>query len=121
MKISIWLCYIESAKYCYSGHNSRFAEKQCSSGSLDIEYACQKFTCVGGKCKFLFRIFNLKSSIFAPFVLRTCANKNMGCIAAPRHVFGIFLFIININFRICQISGGKGNLKLICSNLFLKL
>ncbi|CAD5225077.1 unnamed protein product [Bursaphelenchus okinawaensis] len=70
--------HVNAAKSCYSGQNQRYAEKQCSSGSLDLEYVCQTFTCEGGK---------------SPFTLRTCARKNMGCIAGP---------------RICQFSGGKG-------------
>ncbi|CAD5231604.1 unnamed protein product [Bursaphelenchus xylophilus] len=69
---------INAAKKCYSGQNQRYAEKQCSSGGLDLDYACQTFTCEGGK---------------SPFTLRTCARKNIGCIAGP---------------RICQFSGGKG-------------
>ncbi|KAI1699682.1 hypothetical protein DdX_17175 [Ditylenchus destructor] len=87
--IFILLCFqqLECAKRCYSGQNARYAEKHCSSGSVDIEYTCQKFTCTGGK---------------SPFTLRTCANKQMGCLAGP---------------RICQFSGGSGQCQRCDDNL----
>ncbi|KAF7640459.1 hypothetical protein Mgra_00000280 [Meloidogyne graminicola] len=80
-----------SAKYCYSGQNSRYTQKQCSSGSLvynnsiynnsNIEYVCHKYSCEGGRC------------MFTPFVLRTCAPKVSSCFAGS---------------RICLFSKGKG-------------
>ncbi|KAI6227779.1 hypothetical protein M3Y99_01218000 [Aphelenchoides fujianensis] len=71
----------EAAKRCYSGQNARFAEKQCSAGSMATDFTCQKFVCEGGK---------------SPFTLRTCGQRNMGCLAGP---------------RICQFSGGRGSCK----------
>ncbi|KAI6236563.1 hypothetical protein M3Y95_00170900 [Aphelenchoides besseyi] len=73
------LISVEAAKRCYSGQNARYAEKQCSSGSISSEFTCQKFICEGGK---------------SPFTLRTCGQKNLGCLAGP---------------RICQFSGGRGS------------
>uniref|UniRef100_A0A914CX41 Uncharacterized protein n=1 Tax=Acrobeloides nanus TaxID=290746 RepID=A0A914CX41_9BILA len=70
---------IEAAKYCYSGQNSGYKSKQCSQGGTNVEFTCQKFVCEGGR---------------SPFTLRTCARKNMGCLAGP---------------RICQFSGGSGS------------
>ncbi|KAI6187053.1 hypothetical protein M3Y98_00200600 [Aphelenchoides besseyi] len=82
--IDIVLCFVvltlisvDAAKRCYSGQNARYAEKQCSSGSISSEFTCQKFICEGGK---------------SPFTLRTCGQKNLGCLAGP---------------RICQFSGGR--------------
>uniref|UniRef100_A0AC34QYR5 Neuroparsin n=1 Tax=Panagrolaimus sp. JU765 TaxID=591449 RepID=A0AC34QYR5_9BILA len=68
----------DGAQNCYSGQNDRYQSKQCSSGGFPGEFTCQKFVCEGGK---------------SPFTLRTCARKNVGCIAGP---------------RICQFSGGHG-------------
>ncbi|CAK5031108.1 unnamed protein product [Meloidogyne enterolobii] len=42
----------DSAKQCYSGQNKRYVQKQCSSGSLDIDYVCHKYSCEEGRCKF---------------------------------------------------------------------
>uniref|UniRef100_A0A0N5AJ00 Uncharacterized protein n=1 Tax=Syphacia muris TaxID=451379 RepID=A0A0N5AJ00_9BILA len=65
---------------CLSGTNNRYVSKQCSSGSVgNIDFMCQKFTCEGGR---------------SPFVLRTCANSKVGCLAGP---------------AICKISGGIGS------------
>lgn len=44
--------YLETAQVCYSGQNTRYAEKQCSAGGVKSEFTCQKFTCEGGKCTF---------------------------------------------------------------------
>ncbi|KAL7072817.1 hypothetical protein ACQ4LE_007958 [Meloidogyne hapla] len=77
-----------SAKHCYSGQNKRYIQKQCSSGSLDIEYVCHKFSCEGGR---------------SPFVLRTCAPKS----AAK----------CNAGSRICLFSKGKQNCE-VCNQDF---
>nr|CAD2172565.1 unnamed protein product [Meloidogyne enterolobii] len=69
----------DSAKQCYSGQNKRYVQKQCSSGSLDIDYVCHKYSCEEGR---------------SPFVLRTCAPKSaVQC---------------NAGSRICLFSKGKG-------------
>lgn len=47
----IHMCASDAAKRCYSGQNSRYAEKQCSSGSMNMDFTCQKFVCEGGKCE----------------------------------------------------------------------
>ncbi|GMT10444.1 hypothetical protein PFISCL1PPCAC_1741, partial [Pristionchus fissidentatus] len=69
----------DSAKYCYSGRGATVPTKQCGSGGDASQYACQTFKCEGGR---------------SPFTLRTCANKNMGCMAGP---------------AICKYSGGSGS------------
>ncbi|GMR58972.1 hypothetical protein PMAYCL1PPCAC_29167, partial [Pristionchus mayeri] len=69
----------QSAKYCYSGRGATVPTKQCGSGGDASQYACQTFKCEGGK---------------SPFTLRTCANKNMGCMAGP---------------AICKYSQGTGS------------
>ncbi|KAL3096367.1 hypothetical protein niasHT_026334 [Heterodera trifolii] len=69
----------DTAKLCYSGRNKIYSSKQCSSGSFDINYVCQKYTCEGGR---------------SSFTLRTCAMKSTGCIAGT---------------RTCRFSGGKGS------------
>uniref|UniRef100_A0A7E4ZYI5 Secreted protein n=1 Tax=Panagrellus redivivus TaxID=6233 RepID=A0A7E4ZYI5_PANRE len=79
--------WVNAADTCYSGQNSRYAPKQCSSGGSTTSYTCQKFVCEGGK---------------SPFTLRTCANANTGCIAGP---------------RICQFSGGHGKCQRCENNL----
>ncbi|KAE9551065.1 hypothetical protein FO519_005732 [Halicephalobus sp. NKZ332] len=81
------LGFIEAAQNCYSGQNDRYAPKQCSSGGEPGDYTCQKFVCDGGR---------------SPFTLRTCAKKNIGCIAGP---------------RICQFSGGSGKCQRCDSDL----
>ncbi|KAK6759115.1 hypothetical protein RB195_016374 [Necator americanus] len=68
----------EAAKRCYSGSKDNYESRLCDTG-VDGKYVCQKFSCEGGK---------------SPFVLRTCANKNMGCMAGP---------------AICKFSGGSGS------------
>ncbi|KAF8381209.1 hypothetical protein PRIPAC_70351, partial [Pristionchus pacificus] len=70
---------IESAKFCYSGRGATVPTKQCGNGGDASQYACQTFKCEGGK---------------SPFTLRTCANKNMGCMAGP---------------AICKYSQGTGS------------
>ncbi|PIC30534.1 hypothetical protein B9Z55_021739 [Caenorhabditis nigoni] len=75
----------ESAKRCYSGSKDRYESRQCDTGTSG-NFVCQKFTCEGGK---------------SPFVLRTCANKNTGCLAGPA--------ILDSNFtvRACAPEGSR--------------
>uniref|UniRef100_A0A7I4YYS0 Conserved secreted protein n=1 Tax=Haemonchus contortus TaxID=6289 RepID=A0A7I4YYS0_HAECO len=70
--------YSEAAKRCYSGSKDKYESRPCDTG-VDGKYVCQKFNCEGGR---------------SPFILRTCANKNMGCLAGP---------------AICKFSGGSGS------------
>uniref|UniRef100_A0A8R1DMD8 Uncharacterized protein n=1 Tax=Caenorhabditis japonica TaxID=281687 RepID=A0A8R1DMD8_CAEJA len=76
--ILLWISVVESAKRCYSGSKDRYESRQCDTG-VDGKFVCQKFTCEGGK---------------SPFILRTCASKNMGCLAGP---------------AICKFSKGTGS------------
>ncbi|CAJ0582187.1 unnamed protein product, partial [Mesorhabditis spiculigera] len=71
--------FVESAKRCYSGSKDNYKSRICGLGESDDKYVCQKFVCEGGK---------------SPFILRTCANKNMGCLAGP---------------AICKFSKGTGS------------
>ncbi|VDN83489.1 unnamed protein product [Brugia pahangi] len=69
-----------SATMCYVGRNFNYISRSCEGGgSSSKEFVCQKFICEGGK---------------SPFVLRTCANKRLGCLAGP---------------AICRFSGGTGS------------
>ncbi|KAI6190545.1 hypothetical protein M3Y97_00129700 [Aphelenchoides bicaudatus] len=62
----------DAAKRCYSGQNARYAEKQCSSGSMLQDFTCQKFVCEGGKSPFTLRTCGQKTQ----FVIRSCGFKN---------------------------------------------
>ncbi|CAB3396770.1 unnamed protein product [Caenorhabditis bovis] len=77
--IFVLVLSIECAKRCYSGSKDRYESRQCDTG-VNGNFVCQKFTCEGGR---------------SPFVLRTCANKNTGCLAGP---------------AICKFSKGTGSL-----------
>ncbi|WKY09523.1 hypothetical protein Q1695_002135 [Nippostrongylus brasiliensis] len=76
--LAIVVAVSESAKKCYSGSKDNFQSRPCDTG-VDGKYVCQKFNCEGGK---------------SPFILRTCASKNLGCMAGP---------------AICKFSGGSGS------------
>ncbi|KAL3985891.1 hypothetical protein ACH3XW_40530 [Acanthocheilonema viteae] len=67
-----------SATTCYVGRNLKYIKRRCESGSSSQDFVCQKFICEGGK---------------SPFILRTCANKRIGCLAGP---------------AICRFSNGTG-------------
>ena len=92
--LSSFIRSTDAARFCYSGQNSRFAQKHCSSGSMDLDYVCQKYTCEGGRCSFIlffiflnypsYRTLPIPLLFVAPFVLRTCALKTTGCLAGPR-------------------------------------
>ncbi|KAK6108834.1 hypothetical protein QQG55_33575 [Brugia pahangi] len=72
--------FSDSATMCYVGRNFNYISRFCEGGgSSSKEFVCQKFICEGGK---------------SPFVLRTCANKRLGCLAGP---------------AICRFSGGTGS------------
>ncbi|KAL3985892.1 hypothetical protein ACH3XW_40530 [Acanthocheilonema viteae] len=68
----------DSATTCYVGRNLKYIKRRCESGSSSQDFVCQKFICEGGK---------------SPFILRTCANKRIGCLAGP---------------AICRFSNGTG-------------
>uniref|UniRef100_A0A914PZ37 Uncharacterized protein n=1 Tax=Panagrolaimus davidi TaxID=227884 RepID=A0A914PZ37_9BILA len=78
ISLILFIVLSEAANRCYSGQNQHYSAKQCSTGGTTVDFTCQKFVCEGGH---------------SPFTLRTCARKNIGCIAGP---------------RICQFSGGQG-------------
>ncbi|VDM94497.1 unnamed protein product, partial [Onchocerca ochengi] len=68
------------ATKCYVGKDAKFISRYCEGGGSDSkDFVCQKFICKGGR---------------SPFVLRTCANKRLGCLAGP---------------SICRFSNGTGS------------
>ncbi|KAM3716678.1 Doublesex- and mab-3-related transcription factor [Dirofilaria immitis] len=78
--IAILFSLSDCATKCYVGKNSKYISRSCEGGgSNSKEFVCQKFICEGGK---------------SPFILRTCANKRLGCLAGP---------------SICRFSGGIGS------------
>lgn len=50
-RLCIMDCTMEAYIIVYALHNDCI--KTTVTQILDIDYVCQKFTCVGGKCKFL--------------------------------------------------------------------
>ncbi|KAJ1350870.1 hypothetical protein KIN20_006777 [Parelaphostrongylus tenuis] len=78
MFLTIVIATSEAAKRCYSGSKNNYESRLCDTG-FSGKYVCQKFVCEGGR---------------SPFVLRTCASKNLGCLAGP---------------AICRFSGGSGS------------